>query len=303
MTIRHAYLHGFASSSLSAKGQALRKHYATTGRAELHTPDLNYPSFAELTYSGMLAAFDEFDRKLDVLEQAEPGSTRWRLIGSSMGGWVAARWAELHPERVDRVLLLCPAFDFVTRWPELLGAATFARWREQGHVTLPDATKRMTEVHFELYRDAERQPARPITACPTVVVHGRADTVVPIASSREYAAAHANVELVEVEDDHLLVASLPLLTQIVDEFLLAGVRAPVPAGYRKAWWDFFGPSAVGTAEHFRVHLDEFLAREQIGGCTTGVEIDHARKAAAAWCLAPLDRVETLVRALEPRRLE
>lgn len=297
MRVRHAYLHGFASSSLSTKGVALRRYYAGRGDdVELHTPDLNHPSFAELTYTGMLDAFDAFDRMLDAQEQVEPGTTRWRLIGSSMGGWVASRWAELHPERVDRLLLLCPAFDFVARWPVLLGPQAFARWREHGSIPLADGMKQIVDVHFELYRDAERQPPRPIASCPTLVIHGTQDSVVPIESSREYAAAHANVELVEVVDDHLLSKSLPRIEQIVDEFLLRSAE-------RTAWWDFFGPTAAGTAKHFHVHLDEFLARERLSGCTTGVEIDPEQRRAAAWCRTPVDQLEALVRALKPRRVD
>lgn len=296
MPLRHAYLHGFASSSLSTKGQALRRYYAGRplagakpgGDVELHTPELNHPSFAELTYTGMLAAFDAYD--------AESGAGAWRLIGSSMGGWVASRWAQLHPERVDRLLLLAPAFDFVERWPVLLGAQAFARWREHGSLPLLDGQKQLVNVHFELYRDAERQPARPEVTCPTIIIHGTRDDVVPIASSREYAAAHANVTLVEVDDDHLLTSSLPRIEQIVDEFLL-GPREPT------AWWDFFGPSAAGTAEHFRVHLDEFLARERLSGCTTGVEIHPEERHAAAWCRTPVDQLDSIVRALKPRRVE
>jgi pimeloyl-ACP methyl ester carboxylesterase len=30
------------------------------------------------------------------------------LIGSSMGGYIAARYAELHPEQVAKLVLLCP---------------------------------------------------------------------------------------------------------------------------------------------------------------------------------------------------
>ncbi|MFV8752288.1 alpha/beta fold hydrolase [Nannocystaceae bacterium ST9] len=298
MSIRHAYLHGFASSSLSTKGVAMRRHYAgkPEGTPELHTPDLNWPSFAELTYTGMLAAFDAFDRQLDEREQVEPGSARWRLIGSSMGGWVASRWAQLHPERVDRLLLLCPAFDFTTRWPVLIGEQAFARWREQGSIPLADGTKQIVDVHYELFLDAARQPARPVASCPTKIVHGTRDDIVPIASSREYAAAHANVELIEVDDDHLLMRSLATIERIVDEFLLGPDE-------RTLWWDYFGPTAAGTAQHFRVHLDEFLAREQLTGCTTGVEVHPEHRHAAAWCRAPHDRVETLVRALKPRRVE
>jgi hypothetical protein len=157
-------------------------------------------------------------------------------------------------------------------------------------------------VHFGLYRDAEQQPARPSTRCPTVLVHGTRDTVVPIDGSREYAAAHANVELVEVDDDHLLVASLPILVRIVDEFLLAGVMPAIPGGQRRLWWEFFGPDARGRAEHFGRHLDEFLARERIEGCTHGVVVDRAGQA-ATWCAAPNEQVDALARALAPRRVE
>ena len=291
--IRHAYLHGFASSSLSSKGQALRRHYASHG-VELHTPDLNYPSFAELSYTGMLAAFDAFDRALDQAE-AESGATRWRLIGSSMGGFLAARWAQLHPERVDRLVLLCPAFDFSERWPSLVGADNFERWRNQGRFALPDATGTPVEVHFGLVEDAANHPARPTVACPTTIVHGTRDTIVPIASSREYATALPElVRLVEVDDDHLLTASLPLLAELTQAELLAPTAT--------LYWDHFGAPAEGTAEHFRVHLDEFLAREGLTGCTTGVVVEQPGHHAAAWCTCPEPLVPVIGRALRPRRV-
>ena len=49
-----------------------------------------------------------------------------------------ARVLELHPERVDRLLLLCPAFDVVARWPTLIGPDNFERWREAGRFPLSD---------------------------------------------------------------------------------------------------------------------------------------------------------------------
>jgi uncharacterized protein len=292
--IRHAYLHGFASSSLSSKGQALRRHYAGHG-IELHTPDLNYPSFAELSYTGMLAAFDGFDQALDEREGVAPGSTRWRLIGSSMGGFLAARWAQLHPERVDRLVLLCPAFDFVERWPSLIGPDNFERWRSEGRLALPDPTGTPVEVQFGLVEDAQTHPARPAVACPTTIVHGTRDAIVPIASSRTYAAEHEDrVRLVEVDDDHLLAASLTTLTTIADAELIAPSAT--------LYWDYYGPPAEGTAEHFRVHLDEFLTREQLAGCTTGVLVDEPGRHAAAWCTCPEPLVPILGRALRPRRV-
>ena len=69
----------------------------------------------------------------------------------------------------------------------------------------------------------------------------------------------------------------------------------------KTWyWDFAGPTAEGTAVHFRKHLDEFLAREGIEGCETGVE-SQGPGHAAAFCRGPDELAETIQRALRPRR--
>jgi hypothetical protein len=45
---RHAYLHGFASGPLARQGTWLAERLGRRG-IELHRPDLNRPSFAELT--------------------------------------------------------------------------------------------------------------------------------------------------------------------------------------------------------------------------------------------------------------
>ena len=44
--------------------------------------------------------------------------------------------------------------------------------------------------------------------CPTTIIHGREDAVVPIDSSRRYAGEHDHVKLIEVDDDHPLHASV-----------------------------------------------------------------------------------------------
>lgn len=35
---------------------------------------------------------------------------KWRLIGSSLGGHAILLFAQQYPDRVDRVVSLCPAF-------------------------------------------------------------------------------------------------------------------------------------------------------------------------------------------------
>ena len=93
-----AYLHGLSSSPLATKATALRAAFEAEGLG-LHCPDLNQPSFDKLTFDAALAALDE-------LAASHP-QERWRIVGSSMGGYLAARWAQLNPRRVERLLLLC----------------------------------------------------------------------------------------------------------------------------------------------------------------------------------------------------
>ncbi len=208
---RYAYLHGFASGPRSRKALALAPALATTGR-RLERPDLNVPSFARLTLTGALSAIDALDAA------ASPAGAPWRLIGSSMGGYLAARWAELHPDRVDRLVLLCPGFRLTERWPHLIGADGMARWRAQGAYTFPDGAGTPTPVHWGFIEDALRHPGVPEVPCPTLIVHGRRDEVVPVALSREYAASRPHVTLLELDDDHALTASLPAIEQAVLAF-------------------------------------------------------------------------------------
>lgn len=196
---RYVHLHGFASSPSSRKARALAETFRALG-LELEVPDLNRPSFAELSHDAMLAAVDQL--------WAERPEAPLHLVGSSLGGWLAARYAELHPERVSRLVLLCPGFHLAERWPRLVGEEWFAVWEHNGALPLPDATGEKVPVHWGFIVEARRQPAEPVVPCPTVIVHGRRDETVPIRSSRDYAARHDHVELVEVDDTHDLAASL-----------------------------------------------------------------------------------------------
>lgn len=199
----YLYLHGFASSAASKKGVRLRDVFASRG-AVLHLPDLNRPSFSELDHDAMLAEVDRFAADA-------PADAPVRLIGSSLGGWLAARWAELNPSRVDRLVLLCPGFDMVSRWPAYLGAERIERWRTRGYLPFPDARGEPTPVHWGFVESALRHPPTPATPCPTLILHGTRDVVVPVDGSRAYAQAHAHVTLRELDDDHALTATLPAI--------------------------------------------------------------------------------------------
>jgi hypothetical protein len=66
-------------------------------------------------------------------------------------------------------------------------------------------------------------------------------------------------------------------------------------------WDFFGPRAEPTALHFQRHLNEFLTRNEIIGCTTGTR-SEGRGHCAAYCVAPAASRDAIARALRPQRV-
>jgi hypothetical protein len=67
-------------------------------------------------------------------------------------------------------------------------------------------------------------------------------------------------------------------------------------------WDFFGPNAEGTAEHFRKHLLELFAAEGIDGCELSFE-SRGRGHQAVRCAADAALADDLIARLRPRRVE
>src|ERR1035437_5050357 len=96
-------LHGFASSTASRTARFFAERLRAAG-APSDIPDLAPTEFEHLTISGQL-------RVIETAAAGEPVA----LMGSSMGGYLAAIYAARHPE-VSHVVLLAPAFGFARRW-------------------------------------------------------------------------------------------------------------------------------------------------------------------------------------------
>jgi uncharacterized protein len=70
---------------------------------------------------------------------------------------------------------------------------------------------------------------------------------------------------------------------------------------KKYCWDFFGPNARGTAEHFERHLRQFLATHDLVDCETGLESGgHGHQAVT--CTAPTACEQRIEGSLRPRRV-
>lgn len=102
------------------------------------------------------------------------------LVASSYSGLAAVVLARKTQLRIHRLVLLAPAMHIYEPPVD-----------DPGRLTLPDV-------------------------CQTVIVHGNADESVPIDYSRRLAArSGAHVRLIEVEDNHRLAGSMPVIIQAV----------------------------------------------------------------------------------------
>src|SRR5262249_40323754 len=131
------------------------------------------------------------------------------LIGSSLGGGTAARVAE-RDDRVKALGLMAPAVPIGERWEAQLGAE-WGDWQRSGGGGVHDyATGGTTKVDWGFIEDvATFKVEYADVTQPALVMHGRGDETVPIDYSRKFAAGKPNVRLVEYDDGHQLIDSLP----------------------------------------------------------------------------------------------
>ena len=189
------YLHGFASGPGSKKARFFAERFAARG-VPFAVPDLAAGDFSRLTLSG----------QLQVIENAIAGRSVC-MMGSSMGGYLAALYAAAHPAQVRRLVLMAPAFDFASRWRQRLGEPAFAEWERTGLLSVFHyGAGQPATVGFALYSDALEHPRFPSVTQPTLIFHGTRDDVVPVELSERFAAGReAHVQLRRFDSDHELV--------------------------------------------------------------------------------------------------
>jgi len=109
------------------------------------------------------------DERMAHLHTVLSDTSGWVIIGSSFGGLMGALFTCQHPARVARLILLAPALI----WPEFINS-----------------------------------PPPPV-AVPTVIYHGRNDTVVPLEPVETVAReVFTHLAFHVVEDDHGLHATV-----------------------------------------------------------------------------------------------
>src|ERR1700693_5780144 len=208
---RFVYLHGFASGPTSQKARFFRERFAELGMG-LEIPDLAEGRFEKLTIGGQLA----------VIERATHGDPV-SLIGSSMGGYLAALYAARHPE-VEKLVLLAPAFSFLTRWPEELGEEKMDEWKRTGALQVFHYGEgREVALGYQLIEDAREFEDYPRFEQPVLIFHGRHDTVVPPDYSLTFSQRHPQTTLHLMNSDHQLLNVLDDIWMETEKFLFGQV--------------------------------------------------------------------------------
>ncbi|MEY2978219.1 MAG: YqiA/YcfP family alpha/beta fold hydrolase [Prochlorotrichaceae cyanobacterium] len=211
MNYHYLYLHGFCSGPLSAKAKYFQQRFNSLG-LPLTLPDLNEPNFTTLTLTRQI------EQVQALLVPREPVT----LIGSSFGGLTAVLLAEQFPQ-IDRLILLAPAFNFLDYWLPQLSPEDLDRWQTTGYRSLYHyGEQQERSLHYQFITDALQPQYRVETlkrSLPTLILHGRADEVIPLAASEEYGANRPWVRLMPLESDHSLANVISTLWQETRRFL------------------------------------------------------------------------------------
>lgn len=174
------WLGGYASDMLGTKAEWLHSRAAAKGQA-----------FTRFDYAGHGESEGDFEDgclsdwagdALDILDLTTQGPQI--LVGSSMGGWVAALLARQRPERLAGIVFIAPAPDFTAeliwpRWPE----AQKRKVLEEGRVEIPSAYDDSVMVYTrKLFEDGANNivlDAPLSVTVPVRILQGMKDDVVP----------------------------------------------------------------------------------------------------------------------------
>ncbi len=216
------YIHGFASHQRGEKAVYFGERFLARGDAYL-TFDLrghgaSSGTMADLTVTRALADVEM------MLGWANERFERLVVIGSSLGGHLAAWAAVRDPERIAANLLVAPAFSFYENRVRDLGPDGVARLRAEGYAVVRNEWV-TTTIGRGLVDDAEGYGLDRLLAAyrtPTLILHGTEDDTVPLSGSVDFVrrSMARPLELVAIAGgDHRLTDHKAVLFSYMEGFI------------------------------------------------------------------------------------
>lgn len=182
---------GLAGRGVASLRFDLRGHGASEGPQEV------------LTLAGVVNDIRAAVGQARALTAAGPTS----VLGASFGGGVAALFAARFPQEVQRLILINPLFNYRRRlidekpyWSDdYIDAQAAHELSERGFIEHSPTFRLGRPLLNELFYLRPHEELARVSA-PTLVIHGTADTFIPVSSSREHLAKfNSETKLIEVE--------------------------------------------------------------------------------------------------------
>jgi pimeloyl-ACP methyl ester carboxylesterase len=225
------FLHGAGFT-----GRWLRFHEALAEGAEVIAPE--HPGFGATPDQEWLEGFDDLVLHYDDLRAAVGLDAPFDLVGYSLGGWIAAAYAVVYPERLRSLTLVVPVgleppvADLFGMLPEQLFATMFNDLTKVGEVMVDPED---LDVAVHLYEEAsttarltwnpryDRKLAHRLrrVTCPALVVGAEHDRLVGDEQAERYAALLGAGRLERVPGTgHALIIEQPERTaRVILDFL------------------------------------------------------------------------------------
>ncbi len=215
------FLHGLLSNAEGDKSMTLWNEAERNNRSwvrfDMRAHGQSDGKFDEFTISRALedtrAVFELFPKRPKI------------LVGSSMGGWVAAQLATETALNVAAVVLIAPAFSFMDQLYQSLDANKQTLWVSQGFWTFDgDDLDEGFRLSYQAVLDSRQYDLLGKSIeydCPVRILHGKLDDTVPSDQSLEFMSRlpmHTDVE-VEIlpHADHRLSGHIKHITDKVNE--------------------------------------------------------------------------------------
>ena len=148
----------------------------------------------------------------------ERGCTSFGLVGSSFGGFLAYHAAARTQLRA--LACKCPVAD----WSDF---GDVQEWKRVGRMPFTTA-KGEESLGWQFYEDAVSMPAQDVAHAihvPALIVHGDADTVVPVGQSRMMAERMPRCMLLVIEGaDHRFSTRKDEMLDAIADFMIAHMR-------------------------------------------------------------------------------
>ncbi len=198
-------IHGYASNKNRPTTLSVVKEFSKRGINSLRI-DLNGcgESEGDFKFQTITSTVDDVEAAINYLKNF--GYTQIDLFGSSAGGLTAMAASLKHPE-VSRLGLKCPVSDYVDQKTKRKGEAEIEKWKNTGSTVYKSLSGKEYQVDYSVFEDYKNyimfDKVKDIK-CPTLIIHGDADTVVDIEYSKRLVKNFPNAELVIIPGaDHI----------------------------------------------------------------------------------------------------